>query len=187
MKYIYTNINELVNERIFTNKEVYENLQFFVFALVGFTIPLLLEGPQLLTGAVVNLTLVLASLNITGFKRILPLVMLPSIAAFLRGFLFGPATVFLLYMIPFIWIGNFLLVLAFKHFFIKKKMNYVLTLGAGALIKSAFLFASAYVLVSFSVLPLMFLTAMGLIQLYTAVIGGLIAFPLFTLFRKYLC
>jgi hypothetical protein len=40
----------------------------------------------------------------------IPFVMLPSIAAVAHGVLFGSFSVFLVYMMPAIWIGNFLLV-----------------------------------------------------------------------------
>jgi len=171
MKEIYATLNQTSYEFM----ERYENIELFVYSLVAFTIPLLFPHPQLLTGTLVNAFLIMAALHFRGWK-VLPLVMLPSIAAVLNGVLFGPFTVFLLYMMPFIWLGNFVLVYLFKKLHLAKGTNYFITLGISALAKAAFLFAVAYILVGANILPAMFLTAMGAVQLATAIAGGLVAF-----------
>ena len=65
-----------------------------------------------------------------------------------------------------------------KSLYLKFKQNYWASLGASALLKTVFLFACAMVLVNSSVLPALFLTAMGAMQFVTAVAGGVLAFAL---------
>ncbi len=171
MKEIYVTLNQTSYEF----KVKYENIELFFYSLVAFTIPLLFPHPQLLTGTLVNAFLIMTALHFRGWK-ILPLVMLPSIAAVLNGVLFGPFTIFLLYMMPFIWLGNFALVYLFKKLHLVKGADYFIAVGVSALGKAVFLFAVAYVLVAVNVLPAMFLTAMGAMQLGTAILGGIVAF-----------
>lgn len=156
-------------------REEYENIELFVYSLAAFAIPLLFPHPQLLTGTLVNAFLVMAALHFRGWK-VLPLVMLPSMAAVLNGVLFGPFTVFLLYMMPFIWLGNFALVYLFKMMFVANKTSYFLALGVSSLAKAGLLFGVALLLVNADILPALFLSAMGLVQLGTAITGGIVAF-----------
>jgi hypothetical protein len=73
-----------------------------------------------------------------------------------------------------------ILVYAFKRF----EMNKGLTLVVGAGLKTLFLFASAFVLVRMGVLPAIFMTTMGLFQLYTAIAGGAIALGIHQIKKK---
>lgn len=147
--------------------------EFLVFSglcLLSFIIPMLLPHPQLLTGAVVNGLIVAGALHL-GWRRMLPLLILPSMGAAAAGALFGPFTIYLLYMAPFIWAGNFILAAAVKYFALARgSFASGALLGAGA--KAAFLFCSAYALFSLGMVPAAFLTAMGIMQLLTALAGG---------------
>ena len=81
-------------------------------------------------------------------------------------------------MLPFIWMGNAVLVLCIKYFVLDKKTNSAAALGFGATAKAAVLFCAAFALLSFSMVPAAFLTAMGIFQLATAAIGGAAALVL---------
>lgn len=166
---------EYVNLQEYSFGYVQENIEVFIYSAVCFLVPFLIGHPQLVVGVLVNAALILASLNLKGWK-LLPVVILPSIAVLSRGLIFGPFTVFLLYMIPFIWISNWILVWSFKKFNLGLKLNRWSVLGIGTSLKAGFLFGSAFLLVKFGVLPVLFLTTMGLLQVYTAVAGGLLAF-----------
>jgi len=157
---------------------VQENLEFFMYSLFSFLVPFLIGRPQWLIGIIVNSSLILAGLNLRDYKM-LPIIFLPSIAVVARGIIFGPFTVFSFYIIPAIWIGNAVLVFCFKSF-----RNRWISLGLGALLKTSILFGSAYILVKFSVLPTIFLITLGILQLYTAVAGGLLAFGVHSLKKK---
>ena len=147
-----------------------ENLEMILYTSVCFFIPFFMGHPQWLVGIIVNTSLVLAGMNLKNYKALL-VIIAPSLGVLSKGIIFGPLTIFLVYMIPFIWISNAILVYAFKYI----KTNKFLTLGIGAAMKTAFLFSAAFVMVKLSVLPSIFLTTMGLMQFYTAGVGGILA------------
>jgi len=182
MKEIYSYISKLSYERAYILKEKHEFLELCVLSFLSFAIPFFIPGPQLLTGTLVNSFIIFAALRFKG-KSILPVILLPSIAAFTRGILFGPFTIFLAYLIPFIWIGNAILLFSLKYLYIKLNKNYFLSLLAGALLKSSFLFASAFVLYNTIQLPAVLLDAMGILQFITAILGGILIFIFTKIFR----
>lgn len=141
--------------------------EFAFYITASILIPFLLGHPQLLVGSVINMILTLVALNLS-WKKALPIILLPSLAVALRGAVFGPFTVFLLYLTPFIWLGNSLFVGAIKKF----KRNNVVAVVLSSLLKAGFLYLSAFLLFKLGVIPKIFLTAMGVFQLYTALIGG---------------
>lgn len=149
-----------------------ENLQVAGIYLLSFSIPFLLKQPQLLIGSIINFILIF-SVSKYNIKKIIPVLFLPSIASLLNGVLFGHFTIYLAYLIPFIVISNLIYVLSFKYIKIK-----YLNVCVAALLKACFLFSCAYILFNTIHIPEIFLTTMGLIQLYTALIGGLFAFTL---------
>jgi hypothetical protein len=154
---------------------VQENIELVIYSILSFSLPLIIGHPQWLVGTLVNAALVLAALNLKDYK-LLPVIMLPSFGVLTAGLIFGKFTMFLVYMIPMIWIGNFVLVWGMKKLYLQKKINKWATLAISASLKTAFLFVCAFTLVKFGVLPALFLTTMGLFQLYTAVAGGILAF-----------
>jgi hypothetical protein len=153
----------------------HEAIRAYAYFFVGFLVPFSLGHPQILVGTVVNATLVLAAIQF-GFKQNLPLLFAPSLGVLARGLIFGPFTPFLVIMLPFIWAGNAILVWIVAELYKNKKANYGITLGSAAVAKSGFLFSTAFVLVSLSILPPLFLATMGLDQLLTALAGGAVAF-----------
>lgn len=171
MKELNITLNEVSNEFI----QKYENIELIFYSFAVFLLPLLITHPQMLTGTMVNAFLIMAALHFRGWKAA-PIVILPSIAAVFSGLLFGPFTVFILYMMPVIWLGNFVLVYLFKYLNLAKNMNYWLALGGSATAKSVLLFGGAFLLVNSNIIPAVFLTAMGIMQLGTAIAGGIVAF-----------
>lgn len=161
-----------------------EKAEFVCLALLALFIPIVFGHVQLLTGTIVNFLLVMAAINTRGWKKVIVLITLPSISALLAGTLFGSLTPALLYMIPFIWVGNALLVFVFKRLFVGERKNFFLTLAIAAFLKSAFLFTAAFLLYTISAVPALFLTAMGLLQLLTAIAGGTLAFPVNLFYKK---
>lgn len=151
-----------------------ENIELIIYSALAFLVPFTIGHPQLVVGILVNTAIVLAALNLKNAK-LLPVLILPSIAVLSRGLIFGPFTVFLIYMIPFIWIGNFILLAAFRELKLKRKLGSVPTLIIGSVAKAFFLYTCALILVLTGVLPNIFLSTMGLFQLYTAFAGGMIA------------
>lgn len=170
---------EFIRENFDLNEFNYSNFykyaEICIFSVIAFFMPFFIGNPQIVVGTVVNFFLISSALKIKDY-RILPLVVAPSLGVLTRGMLFGPFTVFLIYMIPFIWIGNYILVLTFRKLKLSKKLNYWPTAIVGALLKSGFLFLSAFILFKLGVIPLIFLTTMGAVQFATAISGAFVAF-----------
>ncbi|MBW2965691.1 hypothetical protein KY342_01150 [Candidatus Woesearchaeota archaeon] len=168
MRYLY----KLANLQEYALSNIYQYFEMVVYTAFCFFIPLTIGHPQLAVGIIVNALLIASALNIKGYK-LLPVIISPSLGALSRGILFGPFTIFLVYMIPFIWIGNTILVFSFKWLKLRLNKNYWLTLVIGSLLKSGFLFLIAFILYSLNIVPVVFLTAMGIMQLITAFTGGI--------------
>jgi len=168
-------LNKIINKQDYKLTYKNELFEITIYTIVSFFLPLMIGHPQIIVGVLVNTLLITSALNIKGYK-LLPVIIAPALGALSRGILFGPFTIFLIYMIPFIWIGNTILVYAFKWFNLHKKFNYWITLLIGSITKAAFLFVIAYLLFSLKILPVLFLTTMGIFQFYTAILGGVIAF-----------
>lgn len=153
-----------------------------IIALTAFSIPFFISGPQWLTGTIVNTLLFIA---VTKFskQRLLPIILLPSIGAFLHGVLFGPLTFFLIYFLPFIWIGNFIMIGIFAYF-INNRLSEIISVILAAMLKSLFLYVTANLYFHFHFVPKIFINSMGLIQFITALIGGLIALSFFKVIKK---
>ena len=151
-------------------------ITLYTLYTLSFLIPLLISKPQLLVGSAINLLITYSTLKY-GFKKTLPILLTPSLVATGTGLLFGGATLFLVYLMPFIMISNILL-----SYSISKKKN-ILGILIGIFLKVIFLYTATYILVQTIGLPSIFLTSMGLMQIYTALIGGSIGFGIFLLTR----
>lgn len=159
----------------YTLSNIWQNFELIIYSSICFFMPLFIGHPQIIVGIAVNTALILSALNLKG-NKVLPVILLPSLGVLSRGIIFGSLTIFLVYFIPFIWISNALLVFSFKFFNLKKKLNYFLTLFLGIFFKCSFLFASALILFKLNLVPVVFLSAMGFMQIITAVLGGILAF-----------
>ncbi|MBU4274815.1 hypothetical protein KKE19_03285 [Patescibacteria group bacterium] len=115
-------------------------------------------------------------------KYFLPLVIFPSLGVLARGIIFGPFTLFLVYFLPFIWLANLILIFIFKVFFLKVK--YISSVFFASIVKFLFLFAVANICFNFHLVPKLFLQTMGLLQLFTALAGGIISFAVFNIYRN---
>jgi hypothetical protein len=162
---------EFIKVKEYNYSNQFQNIEMVVLSLAAFFIPLFLGHQQIIVGSVVNAFLIAGALHLKGWK-VAPVIIMPSLGAVAAGLLFGPLSKFLLLMVPFIWIGNTLLVVSMKKF----KLNYWFKLGLGTIIKAGFLFTAAFILYTLGALPVIFLTAMGILQVATALVGGLLAF-----------
>ena len=147
----------------------------------SFFIPFFVSGPQLLTGTLVN-TILFLFVSQTTSKKTFPIAILPSIGAVLNGVLFGKFTVFLLFFLPFIWVGNYTLIYSFK--LLLKKTTFFISTLISSILKFIILFSVAYLFTTTKIVPVIFLQLMGLFQLYTALIGGILALGIHTIITK---
>jgi len=170
-------ISKLFDLTLFETKYKQKVIELVAYSLIAFFIPFFIGHPQLLVGTMVNATLILSSVYL---KRnfLLPVIFMPSIAVLSRGLIFGPFTIFLVYFVPFIWVGNFMLVAFFKGLYLKNKTNYFITLLSGSFAKAFFLFLIALLFFKLNLIPEIFLTTMGTMQFTTAILGGITAFAI---------
>lgn len=143
---------------------------------------------QLVVGTIVNAALVTTAINLKGWPKILGVITMPSISTILSGYVFGTASVYMVYMIPAIWLGNFVLIYSYKLLMLGKEKNYFLAGIVGIIVKVAIIFALFNIINLFGVFPEKLITnlrnAMGLTQLITATLGVLVGFIIYKLEKK---
>jgi hypothetical protein len=155
----------------------FNTILLYSFYLLSFLTPIVIAKPQMLVGSVINFLIVFCTLKY-GFRKTIPVLLLPSIAATSTGILFSGATLFLLYLMPFIMISNTIL---------SGMVSYrrdIVGIILGCILKVGFLFSITTILVNIIGLPSIFLTSMGIFQMYTALIGSTVAYLLFVSSRK---
>lgn len=172
-----------------------ENIQTIIIALLAFLVPTFLAqliknifgaqsiitaNSQIIVGSVVNTVLIISALNLKGWSKTAFIITMPSISTILSGYVFKTASVYMVWMIPAIWLGNFALILAFKYIMLAKEKNYFIAAIIGIVCKVAIIFGLFAVLNIFNVFPEKLVSnlqkAMSLTQLLTATIGCIIAF-----------
>lgn len=143
---------------------------------------------QLIVGTIVNAALVTAAINLKGWVKILGVVTMPSISTILSGYVFGTASVYMVYMIPAIWLGNFALIYSYKLLMLGKNKHYFLAGIVGIIVKVVIIFALFNLINLFGVFPEKLITtlsaAMGTTQLITATLGVLVAFVIYKLEKR---
>ncbi len=162
--------------------ELTSGLVFASVSILAFFTPFTLGHPQWLVGTVVNACLFLTAIYLPK-KYFIPLSILPSLGVLARGLIFGPLTLFLVYFLPFIWLGNLTLLLVFKKLFSKSRFIFASVISS--VTKFLFLFLLANIYLKLSIVPAVFLQAMGLNQLATALVGGLTAFIIFKTYARF--
>ncbi|MFA5246769.1 MAG: hypothetical protein WC408_02660 [Candidatus Micrarchaeia archaeon] len=121
---------------------------------------------QLVVGTIVNFALAYCAIKVGGsMLKLAPLIVLPSIGAYLSGIVFGVQTSSLLYIIPAIWLANA------AYVFLAREKKVV----EASFAKASMLFAYATGLVLLGIVPAAFLIAMGPVQLATGLAGGFAA------------
>lgn len=144
---------------------------FAIFLIIAVFAPLLKQ--QLITGVIVNAVLFLSTAYL-GISAGILISFLPSVFA---GFV-GMLPVVLLPMIPFIIMGNLILVLCFGFF---RKKNFLLSAILASLLKFLFLFSASSFVINLFIrqnLPGKIIAMMTWPQLITSLSGSLIAFTI---------
>ncbi|MDD3284540.1 MAG: hypothetical protein PHZ07_03015 [Patescibacteria group bacterium] len=168
-------------EKVITkNKNITNNIsgaisETFIFiglSLIAFFTPIILRHPQMLIGIIVNMMLIKGALTLKQ-NKLIALSIFPSLGVLASGILFGNLTNFIIYLIPFIWISNYILTYIIKKFADK---NYFRAIVLSTFLKTTFLFSITFLLFSLNILPKIFLVSMGYMQFVTAMIAGIIIF-----------
>ena len=180
-----------------------EIFQTVVIAVLAFLVPTFLaqlinasfgvgsviaNNSQIIVGTVVNTILVISALNLKGWNKTIFVVTMPSISTIMSGYVFKTASIYMVWMIPAIWLGNFILILSFKYIMIKRNSSYFITAIIGIIGKVAIIFGIFMLLKAFNIFPVKMISnlqkAMSLIQLITATLGSSFAFVIYKLENK---
>lgn len=199
-------MEEVVNKKVYNLSKTGELVQTILIILGALLVPavvpqllqlifgktsIIASNSQLIVGSIVNTALIMAGLNLKGWRKLVLIATLPSLSAVGSGYIFGNLTKVTLFMIPGIWLGNFSLIILMKYLYANKKINYVISSAISILVKVAIIFGVLNIWMAFSVLPNQGAAAntlrntMGLTQLITASIGAIISFVIMKLsFKK---
>ncbi len=193
----------IINKRVKDFSKGIDIMQTILIFLIALLVPTFLGGilskifgstsvistnSQLIVGTIVNAALVVSAINLKGWAKILGVVTMPSISTILSGYVFGTASVYMVYMIPAIWIGNFALIYSYKILMLGKNKHYFLAGIVGIIVKVAIIFALFNLINLFGIIPEKFIdnlrNAMGMTQFITATLGVIAAFVIYKLEKK---
>ena len=169
-----------INKTLFLDKVIYpysDTVRFFevvIYATICFTIPMFLSHPQVLVGTIINAILILSAHYLKNHE-VLPAVILPSVGVVAAGALLGELTPFVIYMIPFIWLGNASIIYMFKKYHVTHKKSYSSVLASSTIIKGGFLSLSVMIMVGLSVVPAALIIPFTIMQFATLILGGIVS------------
>ncbi|MDD5606683.1 MAG: iron hydrogenase [Candidatus Pacebacteria bacterium] len=155
-------------------------VQFLILSSIAFIAPFLLN--QFLAGPIVNAVLFIVTF-ILGIQAGILVSLFPSLVAISIGLL----PIILLPMIPFIILGNIILVLTFSYF---KDKNYWLGVIIASFLKFIFLYSISYILINFILekeISFKIASMMGWPQLFNALMGGIIAYLFLKIIKRIPC
>ena len=193
----------VLNKTMYDFSKKADLIQAIIIGLIAFLVPTFLAqlinvifgaqsivatNSQIIVGSIVNSALIFSAINVKGWKKIIGVVTMPSISTILSGYVFKSASVYMVYMIPAIWVGNFVLIYAYKLIMLEKNKNYFLAGVVGIIAKVLVIFGCFEILNLFNIFPDKLVSnlqkAMGLTQLITASIGMLIIFIVYQIEKK---
>lgn len=193
----------IINKRVKDFSKGIDIIQTILIFLIALLVPTFFGGilskifgstsvistnSQLIVGTIVNAALVVSAINLKGWAKILGVVTMPSISTILSGYVFGTASVYMVYMIPAIWIGNFALIYSYKFLMLGKNKHYFLAGIVGIIVKVAIIFALFNLINLFGVFPEKLVenlrNAMGMTQLITATLGVILAFIIYKIEKR---
>ena len=193
----------VLNKTMYDFSKKADLIQAIIIGLIAFLVPTFLAqlinaifgaqsivatNSQIIVGSIVNSALIFSAINVKGWKKIIGVVTMPSISTILSGYVFKSASVYMVYMIPAIWVGNFVLIYAYKLIMLEKNKNYFLAGVVGIIAKVLVIFCCFEILNLFNIFPDKLVAnlqkAMGLTQLITASIGTLIMFIVYQIEKK---
>lgn len=171
----------MINEKavIFPNLKIREKaLTISILVALTAFLPIIIHS-QFITGPIVNMSLILATFLIGPFEAAF-LGLMPSVLALISGLL----PMALAPIIPFIMISNAILIGTY-HYFGKK--NFRVSIFIASSLKFLFLYGVSNFIITIllgnKVAPALVIM-MGWPQLFTAVMGGILAYIILSFMRK---
>ncbi len=189
-------MEQVVNKKVYELSKAGEIIQTILIILGALLVPavvpqllqlvfgktsVIASNSQIIVGSIVNTALIMAGLNLKGWRKLVLIATLPSLSAVGSGYIFGNLTKVTLFMIPGIWLGNFSLIMLMKYLYANKNINYAISAVISIAVKVALIFGVLNIWMALSVLPNQGAVAntlrntMGLTQLITASIGAIIS------------
>lgn len=189
-------MEQVVNKRVYELSKAGEIIQTILIILGALLVPAIVpqllqlvfgktsviaSNSQIIVGSIVNTALIMAGLNLKGWRKLILIATLPSLSAVGSGYIFGNLTKVTLFMIPGIWLGNFSLIILMKYLYANKNINYVISAVISIAVKVTLIYGVLNIWMALSVLPNQGAVAntlrntMGLTQLITASIGAIIS------------
>jgi hypothetical protein len=155
------------------NKRNY--IRFVIVSYVlAFFIPVLLGQFTWVCGVFINAIYILAAMNFHK-NSFLPILFIPSIEKVAGALAFSIFFPFLLYLLPFIWVGNISYVYLFRYFKSKWANKSFLSLFIASIVKTAVIVIGTIVLYLVGEVYYSFILLVGAVQLFSAFIGGSLA------------
>ena len=191
-----------LNKRMYEISKIAEIIEIILISVGIFLVPILIplmsstvfgsssfiaNNSRYIVGVIVNTALIIAAVNVKGWKKIVGLITLPSISAILGGVILNTSSIYTVCMIPAIWIGNFTMVYLFRKLLVEKRLNYVIVSAVSVISKVALIFAGFNLLTATNVIPKasevakILSMSMGINQLITATVGSVMAFGIIKL------
>lgn len=189
-------MEQLINKKVCELSKVGEIVQIIFIILGALLVPavvpqslqlifgknsVIASNSQIIVGSIVNTALIIAGVNVKGWRKLILIATLPSLSAVGSGYIFSNLTKVTIFMIPGIWLGNFSLMMLMKYLYANKKINYIVSAAISIVAKVAIIFGVLNIWMVTSVLPSQGAVAttlrntMGLTQLITASIGAVIS------------
>lgn len=186
-----------LNQVVYPLSKKSEIVQWVILSVFIFLVPMIIPqligaifgkaswiatNSQYVVGTIVNTVLIVAGINVKGWKQVVGLITLPSISAIGSGLIFKSASIYSVYMVPAIWIGNFLFVYIYRKLSVQKKINYILTSIVAILLKAAIIYLCFRALTLVTVIPnagkvfTALNVSMGMNQIITATLAAVIGF-----------
>lgn len=180
-------MTSILNNRLVDTKKAIDIIITIAITIGAFLVPTFLakiiplgQYQQLITGTIVNMSLILTALYTKGTIKTFAIATLPSVSTILGGLLFGSMTLYSRTMIPAIWLGNFAFIFLYKFLFVNKKINYPVTAIVAIITKAAIIYLGFTIMTHVMTVPDMVQqtlnTSMGITQLITATCGSILAF-----------
>lgn len=177
----------ILDKRRYEVSRLMEITEIILISLGLFLIPLLIPqffgtNSQYIIGTIVNCSLIVAGINIKGKKKLIGLVTLPSVAALTSGLVLNAASIYTVYMIPIVWLGNLAIIYSYRYLLVERNKKYMYASLVAILLKAGIIFLGFNTLVAVGTIPggskvaSVLFTAMGVNQLITAICGSLLAF-----------
>ncbi len=195
-------MNKVLNRSWFDFDVKEENRGVIIISILALIIPLFLgkllslifgeeslitSNSEVIIGTIVNSLLIVSALNFKGIKKIIGVIIMPSIALILSWLLFEQNSEEIIWMAPGICLGNFALVYTFKKIMVEMKQNYFLTGLIGVILKTLIIFGIFSLLNAFNIFPNDGLDTikytMGTMQAFTGILGVLLGYLIYTSYR----